>query len=243
MSISIADNQIDNSRDNRIVRQVEGLRRAASVAISSPVSLGSEIAWSSNTYFDLGPVQASATSDLPTTGLPGSQNQGWRSNNLLWCVLYAHQSLNLTADATNRWGYVSLITGSNNIGLRYAVSTQDNTLGNFGTDTQIGNIISNSYTGGTLFERVINSSRTIPANRYFLLGIVGGPFSKVFKSLAGNRTAMSGGQPVVTVLNRFYWGGWTTGPTSGIPTQLGGNTTFTEKLDYVPLLSFKFTTS
>lgn len=215
---------------------------AARATIGGFTDFGSEVSWTNDTYFDTWTSQTSATSDLPTTGLPGSNNQGWRSNNLLWVPFYAHQALTLAADATNRWGYVSLVTGTNSVALRYAVSTQDNTLGSFAADAIAATAVTNSYTAATLFQRTITTAVSVPANRYFLLGIVGGPFSKVFKELSTNRTAYTGGSPVVTVLNRFYWGGWTTGPTTGIPTQLGGDTTFTEKLDYVPLLSFKFGT-
>lgn len=204
--------------------------------------LGSEISWSSDSYWDLWTNQTSATTDLPITGGPNTVNTGYGSNNLLWVLFYAHKSVRLSADSTNRWGYVAnnAGTGTNSIGLRYSVSSADNTVGSFGADSLIASITSNTYTGGVLFQRTITTTTTIPANRYFLLGITGGPFQKRFKSLASNRTAVANNEAVVTSLNRFYWGGWASGPTTGIPTQLGGSSTFTEVSGYVPLMSFKF---
>lgn len=204
------------------------------------LALGIEASWSSDSYWDTWTSQTSGTTDLATTGGPNTANTGYGSNNLAWGLFYAHKSIRLSADATNRWGYVANNTGSNSVGLRYAVSSADNTLGSFGSEAAIATATSNSYTGGVLFQRTITTTTTIPANRYFLLGLAGGPFQKRFKSLASNRTAVSNNEAVVTTLNRFYWGGWITGPTSGIPSQLGGSATFTEVLGYVPLMSFKF---
>lgn len=221
-------------------------RRRGSVIVAGPVSgdpnlsLGTEVSWSSNTYFDTWTSQTSSTSDLGFTGGPNTVGTGYGSNNLAWCLFYAHKSVRLSADSVNRWGYVPFNTGSNSVSLRYAVSTVDNTLGSFGSDTQIASAVSNNYTAATLFPRTITTTTTIPANRYFLLGINGGPFRKVFRSLASNRTAIVNNEPVVTTLNRFYWGGWVNGPTSGIPTQLGGSSTFTEVSGHVFLLSFRF---
>lgn len=224
-----------------------GRRRGTTISVG-PVSgdpnleLGSQVSWTSNTYFDSWTSQTSATSDLGFTGGPNTTNTGYGSNNLAWCLFYAHKSVRLSADGVSRWGYVPFNTGSNNVALRYSVSTTDNTTGSFGADSDIATSTSNSYTAATLFQRTITSTTTIPANRYFLLGLNGGPFRKVFKSLASNRTAVVNNEAIVTVLNKFYWGGWATGPTSGIPTQLGGSTTFTEVSGYVPLVSFKFVT-
>lgn len=213
---------------------------AGVVSGDTNLSLGDEITWSSNTYWDTWSSQTSATSDLAFTGGPNSVNTGYGSNNLAWCLFYAHKSIRLSADSTNRWGYVANNSGSNTVSLRYSESSSNNTVGSFGADSIISTAGPNSYTGGALFQRTITTTTTIPANRYFLLGINGGPFRKQFRSLANNRTAVVNGEAVVTTLNKFYWGGWTTGPTSGIPSQLGGAATFTEVTGYVPLMSFKF---
>ena len=76
--------------------------------------------------------------------------------------------------------------------------------------------------------------------RYFLIGVVGGPFYRTEKLLAANRTAWISGTPYVTVFNTYYRGAWPTGPTSGIPTDLGGAATFTKFTDRVGVTSIKF---
>lgn len=202
------------------------------------LNLGSIVSWSSNTYFNAWTSQTASASDLATSGGPGLA--GYNTNQLCWAVFYAHKSIKLTADATSRWGYVPFQGGTNTVGLRYAVSSSNNTLGSFAADTYIASTLSNTYTAATFYPRVITTTTTIPANRYFMLGMVNGPYYRIFKSLSSNRTAVSNGQAVVTTLNRFYWGSWPSGPTTGIPTQLGGAATFTEVLGYVPLLSYKF---
>lgn len=223
-------------------------RRRGTTMIVGPVSgdsnleLGSQVSWSSNTYFDTWTSQTSATSDLGFTGGPNTVNTGYGSNNLAWCLFYAHKSVRLSADSVNRWGYVPFTTNSNSVSLRYAVSTVNNTVGSFASDTEISAGVLNNYTAAALFQRTIGTTTTIPANRYFLLGLSGGPFRKTFRSLGSNRTAVVNNEAVVSVLNKFYWGGWTTGPTTGIPTQLGGAATFTEVSGYVPLFSFRFVT-
>lgn len=218
---------------------IQGMRLVGSPPPTSPVDLGTTFSWSSNSYFDSWSSQTATDSDLTIIGAPGIT--GYNTNNLCWQVFYAHQSVELTA-ATNKWGFVPYQGGTNSIGLRSAVSSVDDTLGSFAADTAIANTLSTSYTADVLNERTINTKLTVPAKRYFLLGMVGGPFYRIFKSLANNRTATVSGSSVVTVLNRFYWGGWPTGPTTGIPTQLGGSSTFTLVTGYVPVLSFKFTT-
>lgn len=217
------------------------IQGAATVQNNSPVDLGTTFDWSSNTYFNSWTSQTATDSDLAITGGPGQTGAGYNTNQLIWQVFYAHQSIELTV-ASNKWGFVPYQGGTNSIGLRSSVSTVNDTLGSFASDSFISNTASGSYTADILNERAINTKLTVPASRYFLLGMVGGPFYRMFKSLAGNRTATVSGSSVVTVLNRFYWGRWVDGPTTGIPTQLGGAATFTEVLNYIPVLSFKFTT-
>lgn len=207
------------------------------------LDLGSTFEWTSNTYFNSWTSQTAASSDLAITGGPNLTGTGYNTNQLVWQVFYAHTAVTLTV-ASNKWGYVPYSSGTNTIGLRGSISTVNDTLGSFAADSFISNSSSSpSYTGGTLNERAINTLFSVPANRYFLLGLVGGPFYRIFKNLATNRTATISGSPIVTVLNKFYWGRWTDGPTTGIPTQLGGSSTFTEVTANVPLLSFKFTTA
>lgn len=197
---------------------------------SGIVALGNTVSWTSNTYFDTWIQQTATPSDIANN-----------TNNLIWTVWYAHQAINLTV-AGKKWGYVPHTSGTNSVSLRGTVSTTANTLGSFSADTVIGSVVSDSYTGGALFEKSITTLFQVPQYRYFLLGYTGGPFYREIKSMSQNRTALDGsGNPVVTVLNQYYWPGWPTGPTSGIPTDLGGSSSFTKVTGYVPLLSFKFT--
>jgi len=209
--------------------------------VTYAVSLGSTFAWTSDTYFDSWTSQTATDSDLAITGGPNLVGSGYNTNQLVWQLFYAHQAVQLTV-ASNKWGFVPYSGGTNNIALRGAISSVNNTLGSFASDTTISNSTSVNYIADTLNQRPINTLFSVPEKRYFLLGLVDGPFYRMFKTLSTNRTATVSGDPVVTVLNKFYWGRWTDGPTSGIPTQLGGASTFTEVNGYVPVLSFKFTT-
>jgi hypothetical protein len=209
--------------------------------ISSSVSLGTSVSWTSDTYFDSWSSQTATDSDLAITGGPNLTGTGYNTNQLVWQLFYAHQAVQLTV-ASNKWGFVPYLGGTNTISLRASISTVNDTLGNFAADTVVSTAGSVSYTADVLNQRAINTLFSVSANKYFLLGMVGGPFYRMFKTLSSNRTATVGGNPVVTVINKFYWGRWTDGPTTGIPTQLGGAATFTEVTGYVPVLSFKFTT-
>lgn len=206
----------------------------------SPVDLGTTFEWTSNTFFDAWSSQTATDSDLAITGPPGIT--GYNTNNLVWQPFYAHVSVELTV-AGSKWGFVPYQGGTNTISLRGAFSSADDTFGSFNADSVISTGTTVNYTADVLNQRPINTRFTVPAKRYFLLGLVSGPFYRTFKSLAANRTAQVGGSPIVTGINHFYWGGWPTGPTTGIPTQLGGSATFTKVDGYVPVLSFKFTTA
>jgi hypothetical protein len=208
---------------------------------TSGVDLGTNVSWTSGTYFDSWTSQTATDSDLAITGGPGLFGGGYNTNQLVWQLFFAHQAIQLTV-ASNKWGFVPYAGGTNTISLRASSSTTNNTLGSFSADSVISTAGSVTYTGDILNERPINTLFSVSANRYFLLGMTGGPFYRIFKTLSQNRTAYVGGSPVVTVLNRFYWGRWNDGPTTGIPTQLGGSATFTEVTGSVPVLSFKFTT-
>lgn len=198
------------------------------ISSGSSIELGTTVSWADNTYFD------SYTSQSGVTTSDGSN-----TNNLCWQLYYAHQALTIPADGVNRVGINTYIGGSNTVNWRYAISQSDDTLGNFGSDAQFANQ-SFSYTAGGFNEQAADSSVSIPANRYFLIGVVSGPFYRATKILADNRTAYIGTTPYVTVFNTFYQGGWPTGPTTGIPTDLGGASSFTKFTDRVSVTSIKF---
>ena len=211
-----------------------GIEVGGGVTINSVVEgpdLGTTVPWTSGTYFNSWTSQSGVTtSDL-----------AYNTNNMVWQLFYAWQAITIPV-LNPAWGIATTTNGSNTSNLRYSLSSVDTTIGSFGADAQIGTDNSGSYTAGGFFEGRVTSSRSIPANRYFLLGITGGPFYRSFRTLAANRTATISGNPVFTVINRFWWGGWPTGPTTGVPTQLGGSTSgYTEQSGYMPVTSFIFT--
>lgn len=202
----------------------------ASITVSpavDPFDYGTVVNWTDDTYFDSFTTQSVTTTD------------GINTNNLCWQLYYSHQALTIPADGTSRLGVSTYLSGSNTITWRYSISQSDDTLGNFAADQQFATA-SFSYTAGGFNEQNADSAVSIPANRYFLLGVVNGPFYRSSKLLADNRTAYIGATPYVTVFNTFYEGAWPGGPTSGIPTQLGGSATFTEHTDRVSVTSVKF---
>lgn len=189
---------------------------------------GTVVNWTNDTYFDSYTSQSGVTT-----------TDGTNTNNLCWQLYYAHQALTIPADGVNRVGIDSTTNGSNSITWRYAISNANNTLGSFAADAQFATQ-SFSYTAGGFNQQPADSAVSIPANRYFLIGVVNGPFYRATKLLANSRTAWLGSTPYITVFNTFYQSGWPTGPLTGIPTDLGGSATFTKHTDRVSVTSVKF---
>jgi hypothetical protein len=178
------------------------------------LSLGTQVAWTSNTYFYTANSSTVRGSDFV-----------YDTNNMVWQVFYAHKQIRLFTGA-NRWGPIPRSSGSNTIALYQASSTATNTKSSFNSnvDVALSAAISASYSANTLYQAATQTAVTIPAKRYFLLGITGGPFYRSFLRTANNITAVFGGEAVVTALNEVYVGPWPSGPGRGIPTLLGGNT-------------------
>lgn len=190
---------------------------------------GTVVAWTDNTYFDSYTSQSGVTT-----------SDGTYTNNLCWQLYYAHQALTIPAgDGVNRLGICTTINGSNTISWRISVSTANDTLGSFAADTQFATQ-SFTYSAGGFNQQTAATAVSIPANRYFLIGVTNGPYYRATKLLANSRTAYVGSTPYVTVFNTFYQGGWPSGPTTGIPTDLGGAATFTKYTDRVSVTSVKF---
>lgn len=201
---------------------------------------GTDVPWTNLSYFNSWTSQSGVTtSDFPTANTAGLSSS-YNTNNLVWQLMYAWQAITIPVLSLG-WGVATTVSGTNSSNLRYSLSSVNYTIGSFGADTLIGVNTSSSYTAGGFFNGQVSSARSIPANRYFLLGITAGPFYRSFKALAANRTATISGNPVVTVINKFWWPGWPSGATSGIPTQLGGSAGgYTEQTGYVPVTSFIF---
>jgi hypothetical protein len=197
------------------------------------LSLGTQVSWTSGTYFDSWTSQSGVT----TEDAPGTPY----TNNLCWQMFYSHVALKISA-TTQRAGVATAINGTNTIRIRAAIASANNTQTGFTSEAQYASQ-SFSYTAGGFNQLTFTSQLNIPANRYFLLGVVSGPFYRTFKTLAANRTAVVGGTTAaVTAINKTWWGAWPSGPTTGIPTQLGGSSTFTEWSNIIPVTSYKFET-
>jgi hypothetical protein len=190
---------------------------------------GTAVSWTNDTYFDLYSSQSGVTtSDLANT------------SGLVWQVFYAHAPLTIPADGVMRLGVNSTRNGNNTVTYRIAIGNTEGMFGNFGTDSSFSSVSINPYTAGGFNEQTVSSAVTIPARRYFLIGIANGPFYRAIKTLGANRTAQIGGVSYVTAINTVYYmphGGATT----GIPTDLGGTTSgFTTYFGYSPVASIKF---
>ena len=195
------------------------------------VSIGTQVAWTSNTYF--------YTTNSST--LRGSDFQ-YDTNNMVWQVFYAHKQIRLFTGA-NRWGPIPRSSGTNTIALYQAISTTTNTKSSFNSnvDVRISDLVSASYSANTLYQAATLTAVTIPAKRYFLLGITGGPFYRNYLRTANNITAVTAGEAVVTALNEVYVGPWPSGPGRGIPTLLGGNTaSYVKYTSNIYYSAFKF---
>lgn len=200
---------------------------AAQSGTLNGVDLGTSVAWSNNTYFDTYTSQGGLTTSsfAPT-------------NSTCWQMFYAHQPLSIPADSVNRYGFATYTSGSNTVRFRFAISTTNNTIGSFTTaiETTTGSV---NYTAGGFTERVPFLAVTIPQYRYFLVGMVAGPYYRVFKPLAANRTAQIGGVSYVTAFNTVYYKAHYDSSVT-VPTQLGGTLASTQYDGYVPVTSFKF---
>lgn len=201
------------------------------VSGDSNLAIGTQVTWTPGTFFDSWTSQSGVT----TTDIASRD-----TNNLQWQLFYAHVGVKITT-GTQRALVNPRQNGTNIVSGRGAVASANNTIGGFTGEAQFATHAVTSYTAGTPFYLTQNTQFDVPANRYFLLGIVGGPFYKVHKTLAANRTAVYSGNAIVTAIPRFWWPGWPSGPTTGIPTQVGGaQPGFTEYTGYIPVTSFKF---
>lgn len=180
------------------------------------LTLGLTVEWSSNTYF--------YTAGASTLGISGGDYQ-YDTNNMVWQLFYAHRQIRIPV-GSNRWGPIPRQGGNNSLKLRGIVSPDTNNKNSWGSnvETTLGDTVTSvTYSANTLYQTSTTAAITIPANRYFLLGIVGGPFYKTYRKTANNITAVNAGNAIVTVLNEVYVGPWPTGPLVGTPSQLNGN--------------------
>lgn len=208
------------------------------------VSLGTTVNWSSNTWLYIAEGQANVR------GAP-FDTVNYDTNNMVYQLCYAHRSIRLpvssgpvTASGGGaRWSTIVRQSGTNTVRLYGAVANVNANLSDFksNTDTQLSGNYNANYVTNTLFAGDVTTQFTVPANRFFLIGIFGGPYYKNYRKTANNYTAVNAGNAIVTVLNKVYVGPWPTGATSGIPRQIGGNTSNYNFLDSnILLAAFKF---
>lgn len=208
------------------------------------VSLGTTVEWSSNTWLYIAEGQANVRSAQYDT-------INYDTNNMVYQLCYAHRSIRLpvssgavTASGGGaRWSTIVRQSGTNTVKLYGAVANVNANLSDFksNTDTQLSGNYSANYIANTLFAGEVSTQFTVPANRFFLIGIQGGPYYKNYRKTANNYTAVNAGNSIVTILNKVYAGPWPTGATSGIPIQIGGNTSNYNFLNgNILLAAFKF---
>lgn len=188
------------------------------------------ISWTNDTFFDNWTSQS---------GVTLSNNDP--TNDFCWQLYFSHQALTVSADGQNRLGLNTYLNGNNSWTWWLSLSTVDNTLGSFSSPQQATNNVNFTYATGGFNSSPMSTTLTIPANRYFLIGISTGPYYKTFRTLLKPRTAVIGSTPYLTVLRTVYYATHNSG-LLGIPSQLGGPTNgYLEFTDRVMVSSIRFT--
>ena len=203
----------------------QGIRISPAFASDPNLSIGTTVAWSSNTIFDTWTSPSSPTTD------------GSPIVNTIWQMFYAHRALRVTNGFSGaRIG--TYTSGSNSWTWALSLSGTNNSQSNFGSATTIG-AQSASYVSDGTYTTNYSATVNIPAYRYFLIGRTFGPFYFAARNLAANRTATIGGTPQFTVINKL-WRGSSTSFT--IPSQLGGAGSYTEVTGTSQVAGFSFVT-
>lgn len=201
----------------------QGIQVSPAFASDPNLSLGTSVAWTSNTIFDTWTSSSSATTD----GTPIVNN--------IWQMFYAHRALRITSGTSGaRIGTYQ--SGSNSWTWALALSGTNNTQSDFGSATNIA-AQSASYVSDGTYVTNYSTTINIPRFRYFLIGRIFGPFYFAARNLADNRTATIGGVPYVTVINKLWRGSSTS---FSIPSQLGGSATYTEVTGTSQVAGFRF---
>jgi len=213
---------------------ITGLLLPSSVAAASttnPIADAAAIDWSTGELFDAWSDRTSASSDL------GS------SLGLDWQVFYAHRALTIANGTAQAYGIGTYLAGTNSWFWHAAISTAPMTLGSFGAPFEVGRNASSgntSYTEGGFSAGPAVADLTVPAGRYFLIGLTNGPFYRAARTLAAPRTGQYGGGPAVTALNIVYRNATFNTPIA-VPSQLGGDGTgYTQRDGHSLVASFRF---
>lgn len=204
---------------------------SAAASVANPIPTADSVAWTSGDLFDAWSASTSTSSDLGA------------SNGLDWQVFFAHQSLSIASGIPEAYGIGTRTSGINSWVWYAAVSSSAATLGAFGTPLEVGRNATSgntSYTSGGLNLGPSTGTLTVPAGRYFLIGLYGGPFYRAARTAADPRTGETSGSPAVTAVNVVYRR--TANPQSiEVPSQLGGGGSgFTEYDGYSLVASVRF---
>jgi len=197
---------------------IAGLLLPSAVAAASstnPITDAAAIDWSAGELFDAWSERTSTTSDLGD------------SLGLDWQVFYAHRSLTIANGTAGAYGIGTRLAGTNSWFWHAAISTVPMTLGSFGAPFDVGRNAASgntTYTEGGFSAGPAVATLTVPADRYFLIGLSNGPFYRAVRTLASPRTGQFGGGPAVTALNVVYRNG-AFGTAIAVPSQLGGEGT------------------
>ena len=200
-----------------------------SVSPAAGAPTGSEVVYTTGTYFDAYVSQSGITN-----------TNGISTNNGAWQLFYAHQQV-IIPTGSNSIGLNTYQNGSNSWTWYAAVASNNNSTASWGAVQTLTSLQSFSYSAGGFNQSNLNQTNiTIPAGRYFLLANSGGPFYRTVKP-STNRTATVSGSAFVTSINRVALGNWPSGGTTTIPTQFGGSGTgYTEYTGSVHVMSAKF---
>lgn len=136
------------------------------------------------------------------------------TNAMVWQMFYARRTLQF--NSLNCWA-----SANGNNSWTWHCSNQSTNPDNFGTG--VINLVSGGgeYSANSLIGQ-LNTSRTIDQGYYFMIGMSVGPYFKMLRNSATNRT-LNG---YVTAINRaFYKDNSYQGQSPAIPSQVGGNGT------------------
>lgn len=201
------------------------------ISITGPAT-GNSTSWTSNTVF-LPYPNASGTT---TSDYAGS------TDNPVWQLFFAWVNLKIVSGAT--YGALPYASGTNSIVPYYSISSSQGTIGNFSSAASFGTAAGGSYSAGVFKTGTTNTTINISANTYFVLGINDGPYYQTYKTASQNQTAYISGSPIVTAINKAWISPWPSGPTSGLPSQLGGPTSgYTEIDGYMWLTEWQMQTA
>lgn len=203
---------------------------AATSITSGPPEGTTSVAWTDGDLFDAWTSRSGVTtSDLSPT------------NAICWQVLQAHRAITIASGTASAYGINTYLSGDNTWTWWGAVSTVANTLGSFGAPFTLTSSNSYIYAPGGFSTATATATLSVPAGHYFMLGVRGGPYYRSFRTIDGPRTAAADGIPVLSAIDRVYYGPHSSSSQAAvIPSQVGGTGTFfTEVSGHTAVLSIR----